>query len=90
MSDFEAAAALVKDTGRWAKQANNDQKLTLYGLFKQGTSGDVEGDRPGILSMEARAKYDAWAKNKGKSKEDAQREYIAYVEQLKGELGFKA
>jgi len=42
----------------------------------QATVGDIQGDRPGMLSFEARAKYDAWAKIKGMSKEEAMQAYI--------------
>lgn len=42
----------------------------------QATVGDVQGDRPGFLSLEARAKYDHWAKLAGMSKEEAMQAYI--------------
>ena len=42
----------------------------------QATEGDVQGSRPGMFSLEARAKYDAWAKLKGMSKEDAMKGYV--------------
>lgn len=42
----------------------------------QATVGDVTGDRPGMLSFEARAKYDAWAKLAGMSKAEAMQAYI--------------
>ncbi|KAI9175665.1 acyl-CoA-binding protein (ACBP)/diazepam binding inhibitor (DBI)/endozepine (EP) [Blastocladiella emersonii ATCC 22665] len=62
---------------------SNDELLELYSLFKQGTVGDVQGDRPGFFDMQGRAKYDAWASKKGISKEDAQSKYVEYVETLK-------
>jgi acyl-CoA-binding protein len=34
--------------------------------------------------MIGRAKYDAWAKFKGVSREDAMRQYIALIDSLKG------
>ena len=43
---------------------------------QQATLGDVQGDRPGFLSLEARAKYDHWAKLAGMSKEEAMQAYI--------------
>ena len=57
----------------------NDVMLELYGLYKQSTSGDVSGSRPGMLDVKGRAKYDAWAKLKGKSKDAAMESYIALV-----------
>ena len=53
-------------------------------MFKQGTAGDVQGKRPGMLDIKGRAKYDAWAGRKGTSSEDAMRAYVALVDALTG------
>ena len=57
----------------------NDVMLEMYALYKQATVGDVNGARPGMLDVRGRAKYDAWAKKKGKSKDAAMEDYIALV-----------
>lgn len=57
----------------------NDVMLDLYALYKQATAGDVSGSRPGMLDVKGRAKYDAWAKQKGKSKDAAMEAYITLV-----------
>jgi len=62
----------------------NDQLLALYGLYKQASVGDVQGKRPGMFDLKGRAKYDAWAKQKGKTKEAAREAYIALVDSLGG------
>lgn len=54
----------------------------LYALYKQATEGDVSGERPGGFDFKAIAKYDAWAEIKGKSKEDAMKEYVSLVDRL--------
>ena len=77
--DFNAAQAAVKTL---TKRPSNDDLLALYSLFKQASDGDVKGSRPGMLDMVGRAKYDAWAKLKGLSREQAQAKYIAKVEDL--------
>jgi acyl-CoA-binding protein len=77
---FEQAAQEVQQL---PKRPDNDALLKLYGLYKQATSGDVTGTRPGILDMQGRLKYDAWARLKGLSAEQAMQDYIALVEQLK-------
>lgn len=59
-----------------------DKLLDLYGLYKQGTNGDVDGKRPGMLDIKGRAKYDAWAGRKGMSKDAAMTEYVALVDRL--------
>ncbi|HEX7702312.1 MAG TPA: acyl-CoA-binding protein [Kofleriaceae bacterium] len=58
----------------------NDVMLDMYALYKQATVGDVSGSRPGMLDLKGRAKYDAWAKQKGSSKDAAMTGYIALVE----------
>jgi diazepam-binding inhibitor (GABA receptor modulator, acyl-CoA-binding protein) len=57
----------------------NDVLLELYALYKQSTSGDVSGSRPGMMDVKGRAKYDAWAKRKGMSKDAAMKAYIDTV-----------
>ena len=57
----------------------NDVMLDLYALYKQATVGNATGDRPGMLDLRGRAKYDAWAKKKGLSKDAAMEQYIAVV-----------
>ena len=64
---------------------SNEDLLSLYALYKQATEGDVTGERPGGFDFKAIAKYDAWAEVKGKSKEDAMREYVALVDRLSAE-----
>ncbi|HTL36385.1 MAG TPA: acyl-CoA-binding protein [Kofleriaceae bacterium] len=58
----------------------NDTMLELYALYKQATAGDASGDRPGMMDLRGRAKYDAWAKKKGLSKDAAMTAYCALVD----------
>jgi acyl-CoA-binding protein len=78
---FEDAQVRVK---KLAKTPSTDELLELYALYKQATAGDVSGSRPGMLDMKGRAKYDAWAKKKGASKDDAMTKYVALVDRLAG------
>eukprot|EP00798_Chlamydomonas_sp_ICE-L_P014919 gene14919-20972_t len=55
----------------------NDEKLEMYALYKQGSVGDVNISCPFITDMKGRAKWFAWEKKKGTTKEDAQKAYIA-------------
>ena len=77
---FQAAA---DDSKKLGKRPDNDTLLKLYATFKQGSSGDVEGKRPGFTDLVGRAKYDAWAKLKGTPRGDAMQQYIDLVESLK-------
>ena len=77
--DFQAAVASSKNL---TKRPSNEELLDLYALFKQATDGDVSGDRPGGFDFKAIAKFDAWAGKKGKSKDDAMKEYVDLVGKL--------
>lgn len=75
---FNAAMAESKTL---SEKPNNMTMLKLYSLFKQGSVGDVSGDRPD--DMVGSFKYDAWAKLKGMSQPEAMQAYIDLVESLK-------
>jgi acyl-CoA-binding protein len=79
IEDFQAAVAQSKNL---TKRPSNEELLELYALFKQATDGDVSGDRPGGFDFKAIAKFDAWAGKKGKSKDDAMKEYVDLVGKL--------
>jgi acyl-CoA-binding protein len=61
-----------------------NQLLELYALYKQGSAGDVDGKRPGMLDIKGRAKWDAWAGKKGQTREQAMEAYVALVDRLIG------
>ena len=76
---FEAAAAAAKQT---KKKPDNTTLLKLYSYYKQATEGDVKGARPGGFDFVGAAKYDAWAKLKGTSRDEAMQSYIKQVDKL--------
>jgi acyl-CoA-binding protein len=58
--------------------------LKLYSLYKQGTEGNVNTEAPSNpFDFVGRAKYEAWEKLNGKTKEEAMQEYVDLVNQLK-------
>jgi len=74
----------VADSKNLPERPDNMTLLKIYALFKQASTGDVEGSRPGFTDMVGRAKYDAWGALKGTSKEDAMQQYIDLITELKG------
>ncbi|KAL3610155.1 hypothetical protein D5086_001175 [Populus alba] len=72
------------------ENTTNENKLILYGLYKQATVGPVNTSRPGIFNMRDRAKWDAWKAVEGKSKEEAMSDYITKVKQLLEEAAASA
>jgi diazepam-binding inhibitor (GABA receptor modulating acyl-CoA-binding protein) len=81
LNSLEEAVAL---TNQFNTRPGNEELLKLYGLYKQATEGDNEGERPGGFDFKAAAKYNSWLNFKGKSKEEATALYIGLVEELSG------
>lgn len=79
---FESA---LKDSKNLPERPDNMTLLKMYALFKQGSTGDNSGDRPGMTDFVGRAKFDAWMELKGTSKEAAMQEYIDLINELKDE-----
>jgi diazepam-binding inhibitor (GABA receptor modulator, acyl-CoA-binding protein) len=77
---FEQAVA---DSKNLAERPDNMTMLKLYALYKQGSTGDVDGKRPGFTDMVGRAKWDAWNELKGQSADEAKQAYVDLVEDLK-------
>jgi len=82
--DFSAAQTRVKQL---ARTPASDELLELYAHYKQATSGDVSGERPGMLDFKGRAKFDAWATRKGLGRDQAMTAYVALVEKLVAKYG---
>ena len=78
-SRFEQAA---RDIQALPDRPDNDTLLRLYALYKQGSDGDVSGDKPGFFDFVGTAKYEAWAKLKGTAADDAKQKYVDLVKKL--------
>jgi acyl-CoA-binding protein len=76
---FEAAVAAAKQT---KKKPDNATLLKLYSYYKQATAGDAKGERPGGFDFVGGAKFDAWSKLKGTSRDEAMESYIKLVDKL--------
>lgn len=75
---LDAADAVQKLT----KRPNDDELLKLYGLYKQATIGDNNTPKPGMFDLKGKYKWQAWEDLKGKSQEDAEKEYIEFANEL--------
>lgn len=76
---FEQAA---KDIQSLTERPDNETLLRLYAMFKQGSEGDVSGDKPGFFDFVGTAKYEAWAKLKGTAQDEAKQKYVDLVKKL--------
>lgn len=76
---IERAMELTKE---FKTKPNNEELLKLYGLYKQAKEGDNKEEPPSSFDFVAAAKHKAWSNNNGKSKEEAQSQYIAFVNSI--------
>ncbi|KAI2623688.1 acyl CoA binding protein-domain-containing protein [Xylaria nigripes] len=91
---FEKAAE--RESKQILKKPDNDELLSLYGLFKVGCSEDVTeyqkggAKEPGMFDLKGKAKLRAWEAiiDKGYSASEARVQYVAQVEKLKEKYGF--
>lgn len=84
---FPEAVALIKDGKPTRGEITNQDKLGLYGLYKQGTAGDAKGERPPFYQVEGRAKWDAWKGREGMPQEQAKQAYVNETMRLKEAYG---
>ena len=77
---FEEAAAAAKQL---PEKPDNETLLELYAFYKQGSSGDVTGEKPGFFDFVGVAKYDAWEKIQGMQADEAKQKYVDLVTRLK-------
>ena len=79
---FDAAVANSKAL---SEKPSNEVLLQLYSLYKQATTGDINTEPPSNpFDFVNKAKHDAWASLKGRTKEAAMQEYVDLVNKLKG------
>uniref|UniRef100_A0A8C8SF56 ACB domain-containing protein n=1 Tax=Pelusios castaneus TaxID=367368 RepID=A0A8C8SF56_9SAUR len=83
-AEFEKVAAMVREM----KAPIPDQdKLEIYSLYKQATTGEINIPCPCATDLKGKAKWEAWNGRKGMSKADAMKNYIAKAEELKKKYG---
>ncbi|CDW96383.1 MULTISPECIES: acyl-CoA-binding protein [unclassified Thiomonas] len=77
-----AFGAAVAHSKTLTTRPDNQTLLQLYGLYKQGSAGDVSGERPSLTDFVTRAKWDAWAARKGMPRAEAMQAYIDQINAL--------
>lgn len=81
-AEFEAAAACVAQLAA-ERQLSEADLLALYACYKQVSCGPCRGPRPGLLSLTARRKYDAWKALERLSAAEAARRYVERLTELR-------
>lgn len=64
------------------KSCSDKEKLMLYALFNQATTGDVTGPAPSATSIVKSAKYKARKRLKGMTSEQAKKRYISELHRI--------
>ncbi len=82
-TEFERAAGAVKAL---TERPDDQTMLQLYALYKQGSSGDVRGAKPGFFDFVGAAKYEAWEKLAGTGQDQARQRYVELVRKLGGNV----
>ena len=75
---FENSTKLVFEL----EVVSDENKLFLYGLYKQATLGNNKTTEPSMLNFKGKAKWKAWKKQSGKGKSRAKLDYVDLVNQL--------
>ncbi|ODO05855.1 hypothetical protein I350_04916 [Cryptococcus amylolentus CBS 6273] len=82
-AQFDKAVAIVKGLPADGPiKPSQEDKLAFYAHYKQANEGDVSGPAPGVFDFVGKAKYNAWKKIAGLSKEDAQVKYVELLKQM--------
>lgn len=81
MADFDTAVDNISN--KIPKGSMSDDELKeIYSLYKQALIGDINTERPGMLDLKGKAKWDAWNSKKGMSQDEAKQKYVAYAAEM--------
>ena len=78
--EFNNAVKNVKEINM--DNVSDNDKLLLYGYYKQAIVGNIDIPKPSFWNRKAVAKWNAWNKCSGISLEDAKKKYIDIVNKL--------
>lgn len=73
----------VNDVKKLSKKPTDEELLKLYGLYKQSLFGDNNTQKPFFFDFKNNSKWNAWEKNRGKSRLKCKKEYFILVNELK-------
>jgi len=81
MAEFDTAVDNINN--KIPKGSMSDDELKeIYSLYKQALIGDINTERPGMLDLKGKAKWDAWNSKKGMSQDEAKQKYVAYAAEM--------
>jgi acyl-CoA-binding protein len=89
---FDEVVALIRDTPVTTDLAvSNEDKLRMYGLYKQATAGScpVETVPPPMWQPRSRAKYESWVSYRQVDSAEAMLNYVRVAARQNHWLGHK-
>ncbi|KAM8869661.1 acyl-CoA-binding domain-containing protein 7 [Spinachia spinachia] len=87
MSDRAEFEKIADDVKKVKTRPTDQELLDLYGLYKQATVGEINTDRPGMMDLKGKAKWDAWNSRNGMSKDDAESAYVKLAKEVISKYG---
>merc|ERR1712071_681907 len=82
MSLDEQFNKAAEDVKNMTVRLTDEELKEIYALFKQGTVGDINTARPGMLDFKGKAKWDSWESKKGMTSEAAKEAYVAKTAEI--------
>ncbi|KAF4520685.1 hypothetical protein B566_EDAN006361 [Ephemera danica] len=82
MSLDERFNKAAEDVKKLKTSPSNDEMLEIYAYFKQGSVGDCNTAKPGMMDFKGKAKWEAWNGKKGVSQDEAKEKYVETVQKL--------
>ncbi|WP_024757635.1 acyl-CoA-binding protein [Streptomyces exfoliatus] len=77
-SQFTKAVEIMQSLPRDGKvKPSGETPLKLHALYQQGSQGDMNTARPGVLDAAGKIRWDTWNELRGTSREDAMDRYVA-------------
>lgn len=88
-NEYDECCNFITQEWKPSKPVSNEDKLKLYGLYKQVNDGNCNDQRPWGWNIEKAAKYDAWKSNFNLTKNAAQMKYVETSNDLIKKYGNK-
>jgi len=79
--DYKKALFYINN-GPKSSNITNKVKLDFYAIHKQITKGDNKTTKPSMFNIIELTKWNAWLALKGKSKENAQSDYVKTLDNI--------
>lgn len=81
---FRLSIKFIESGGLAGADLSNEDKLELYGYYKQAEDGPCNTPKPSAFKVVDSAKWKAWKKMNNMPKEEARRRYLGREKEMRG------